>query len=244
MHIGAGLDDSNGPATASPAWAIMHNIRFNYNAEHRHDVRGRPGLTTSGRDLGGNGTPAVLDRPRSRTAAAIRPGQFRRRQVDRHRVRPGHTGNFDAGSPSRPRRSSPASPANKPRPASGLDGFTVAQYSAEHPGPEFDLVQLRHGDRQRRQQSRLRSRRGDIPDFEFTIDNFSKVPGINPLNGFFIQGYDGMAGSRRRGDRQDSVPAVPRTAAGGYPEPTTWLAWMLLAGGAGWRYRRRAGRRR
>ena len=79
------------------------------------------------------------------------------------------------------------------------------------------------------------------PDAEFTINNFSKISGINPANGLYIQGFNSMPGRLRPGnpDRRVGSRSLPAPQGINTPEPTTWLAWLLLAGGAGWQYRRR-----
>ena len=95
------------------------------------------------------------------------------------------------------------------------------------------------------------------PDFEFTIKNFSKIPGLNALtNGFYISAYAGtgttviigksaiastLVGSPLQSPQNlDNPPGsiTPPTPVR-TPEPTTILAWGLVAGGAGWRVRRR-----
>jgi hypothetical protein len=95
------------------------------------------------------------------------------------------------------------------------------------------------------------------PDFEFTIKNFSKIPGLNALtNGFYISAYAGtgttiiigksaiastLVGSPLQQPQNLDNPPPPITPPTPVrtPEPTTILAWGLVAGGAGWRVRRR-----
>jgi len=96
------------------------------------------------------------------------------------------------------------------------------------------------------------------PDFEFTIKNFSKIPGLNALtNGFYISAYAGtgttviigksaipdtLVGSPLNQPQNLENPPPPITVPTPpvrTPEPATILAWGLVAGGAGWRVRRR-----
>jgi hypothetical protein len=99
------------------------------------------------------------------------------------------------------------------------------------------------------------------PDFEFTIKNFSTIPGLNALtNGFYISAYAGTGttiivgksaipdtfvappNSPPSGPQQlqnpppNVTPPIPKVTT---PEPTTLLAWGLVAGVAGLRVRRR-----
>ena len=137
--------------------------------------------------------------------------------------------------------------------ASGLDGFTVASYLPSSSG-------LAHS-----YGTTLANNVGALaydpssahPDFEFTIKNFSKIPGLNALtNGFYIQAYAGtgtttiigksfitdtLVGSPLSQPQHLDLPPPPITppVPAATPEPATILAWGLVAGGAGWRVRRR-----
>ncbi len=68
------------------------------------------------------------------------------------------------------------------------------------------------------------------PGFEFTIKNFSKLPGYNPANGF---GLVAFAGSPDDGVEEEGV-RFPQVSAEHIqvPEPATWLAWSLGVAGA------------
>lgn len=103
----------------------------------------------------------------------------------------------------------------------------------------------------------------DHPDFEFTIKNFSTIPNLNALTkGFYIQAYTGAASTYTIGksfvqntfvgpplsepgyiqNPPNVIPPTPGpmiTPKVTTPEPTTILAWGLVAGGAAWRVRRR-----
>ncbi len=113
------------------------------------------------------------------------------------------------------------------------DGFTVSQYSANGAGLPFSFGQPIAG-----AGNLAFNTSAAHPDFEFTINNFSKLSGIVPSSGFFIEGYAGMPGSVA-GKSEFSWIQAPAAQGIGAPEPTTWLAWMVLVGGAGWRCRRR-----
>ncbi len=134
-------------------------------------------------------------------------------------------------------------PGDKSQAGSGLDGFTVAKYAptGSSGGPNFDLV-TSFG-------QSLPSGMGNLafnpsathPGFEFTITNFSKLLGANPLNGFYVSAQDGSINSIVTG--KDYVPST-LIQAQQIPEPATWLVWAGLAGGMAWRFRRsrRSGR--
>ena len=95
------------------------------------------------------------------------------------------------------------------------------------------------------------------PDFEFTVKNFSKIPGLNALtNGFYLSAY---AGSQQtvivgksdiantfvkppdlsEGNLNPPPTSTPPVPTPHVPEPTTLLAWGLIVGGSAWRFRRR-----
>ncbi len=150
-------------------------------------------------------------------------------------------------------------PANKANsPAGSLDGFNVATVN--------DSIYKVSGIAQA-YGTALSSNLGQLaydpsaahPDFEFTIKNFSKIPGLNALtNGFYISAYAGtgttiIVGKSAIADTLVGSPlnqpqnlenppgpiTVPVPPSVQTPEPTTILAWGLVAGGAGWRVRRR-----
>jgi len=80
------------------------------------------------------------------------------------------------------------------------------------------------------------------PQLEFTIKNFSQIPGLDPSNGFWIEMYAGSAVDSV-GEAGLAWTKVPVTAAqvipNNNPEPTTWLAWTLVIGAAACRFRGR-----
>jgi MYXO-CTERM domain-containing protein len=151
-------------------------------------------------------------------------------------------------------------PANKSNsPAGSLDGFNVATVNTSMLGSGIAQA---YG-------TTLTNNLGALaydpsqahPSFEFTIKNFSTIPGLNALtNGFYISAYAGtgttiIVGKSAVPDTLVSPPEAQNldpppppitigTPAGPggstpTPEPTTILAWGLVVAGAGWRVRRR-----
>ena len=216
----------------------MQNIWLNYNASTDTMYVGIQGFTNvAGQeeifgDISGNLNPALDATPPrpDRQCDQHVPGA----QVGRPRLRAGRPQRRRA-SPSRaPRRSSPASRRTSRRPAPARSTASPSRSTAPTAGLPFSF-----GQQIANAGNLAFNRRRRTPDFEFTINNFSKISGINPANGFYIQGYAGMPGETRTGRSQSSWIYPPGTPELQRPEPTTWLAWLLLAGGAGWRYRRR-----
>jgi hypothetical protein len=127
-------------------------------------------------------------------------------------------------------------PADKTKAGAGIDGFTVSQYNptTASAGLGYQFGQT------------LPQFTGNLaydptqahPQLEFTITNFSKIPGLDPSPGFWIEGYAGSAVDGV-GEAGLAWTKVPITAAQNIPEPTTWLAWTLVAGAAACRFRGR-----
>jgi hypothetical protein len=120
----------------------------------------------------------------------------------------------------------------------GLDGFNVAKYAGGGGPGSLDLV-TGFG-------QTLTSGLGSLafdpskqhPGFEFTITNFSKLLGANPVNGMVVFTQDGSVNSILTG-KDELVNAYPQQfEAQQIPEPATWMVWAGLAGGIAWRYRR------
>ncbi len=151
-------------------------------------------------------------------------------------------------------------PADKSTsPAGSLDGFNVATVDPNKLGGGIAQA---YG-------TTLASNLGQLaydpsaahPGFEFTIKNFSQIPGLNALTkGFYVSAYAGtgttiIIGKSAIADTFVAAPpsgpqnllnpptvtppAPPPVTPHTTPEPTTILAWGLVAGGAGWRVRRR-----
>ncbi len=72
----------------------------------------------------------------------------------------------------------------------------------------------------------------------WSIQDIRKIPGLDPANGFWIEMYAGSAVDGV-GEAGLAWSKIPITAAQNIPEPTTWLAWTLVAGAAACRFRGR-----
>jgi hypothetical protein len=156
-------------------------------------------------------------------------------------------------------------PANKSvSPAGSLDGFDVA--SVNKTALQSSGIAQAYG-------TTLTANLGALaydpsaahPDLEFTIKNFSKIPGLNALtSGFYISAYAGTGSTIIVGksaipdtlvqapqpqslsppnnlNNPGTPPVVNPTNPIGHlntPEPSTILAWSLVAGFAGLRARR------
>jgi hypothetical protein len=72
----------------------------------------------------------------------------------------------------------------------------------------------------------------------WSIQDIRKIPGLDSSNGLWIEMYGGSAVDSV-GEADLAWPKVPITAAQNIPEPTTWLAWTLVAGAAACRFRGR-----
>jgi hypothetical protein len=121
---------------------------------------------------------------------------------------------------------------------SGLDGFNVAKYTG---GTVPGTMNLLTGFGQT-----LTAGMGNLafnpsaatPDYEFTITNFSKVLGANPLQGVVLMTQDGEVNVDTSKDELVGVGL----GAQEIPEPAALLVWAGLAGGMTWGYRRRSRR--
>jgi hypothetical protein len=126
-------------------------------------------------------------------------------------------------------------PADKTVAGTGLGGFTVSSYLDRQDVslayqfgkalPQF-TGELAHMPSPSR------------PQLEFTIKNFSKIPGVDPSAGYWMSAYAGSAKDGVAGETNPSWSKIPANSEQNIPEPTTWLAWTLAAGGiAVWRTR-------
>lgn len=130
-------------------------------------------------------------------------------------------------------------PAIKPTEGKGTDYFTVASYRANGHGPSFSYGET------------LTDHLGELafdpspehPHFQFSIANFKELPGLDPSQGFAIGAFagtpaDGVAGEDYVISTLVTFPPLEQQI----PEPSTILAWALMASGAaayGIRRRRR-----
>jgi hypothetical protein len=132
-------------------------------------------------------------------------------------------------------------PQDKSTGGPGIDGFTVAKFK----GMATQGIQNNYG-------QTLTNNLGALafdpsaahPGFEFTIKNFSKIsPSLDPTRGFWVQAYAGSPEDNPIGEESTSFFNVPAFSPEKVvPEPTTWLAWTLVAGAAAVRVRRRGKR--
>ncbi len=132
-------------------------------------------------------------------------------------------------------------PGDKAQAGTGLDGFTVNKYA-----PEGGIT-TGNNDLVTSFGAAIPSGMGALafdpslahPGFEFTITNFSKITGINPVNGKVVSEQDGSENSVNTGkDEQDGAYPEPQQI----PEPSSWLVWAGMAGGLAWSRHRRSRR--
>ena len=132
-------------------------------------------------------------------------------------------------------------PADKSTAGPGIDGFNVASYKNTTLGIEDNFGKT------------LTANLGSLafnpstthPGFEFTIKNFDKIQGLNPLNGFWVSLYAGSTSDVIAGETSLDLTRIPSLGPQIItPEPTTVLTWALVAGGSlfGLRRRTRSGR--
>jgi len=125
-------------------------------------------------------------------------------------------------------------PADKSHAGPGIDGFTVSTYATSNSGLAYSYG------------VNLPSHQGVLafdpsaahPNFEFTVSNFSKIPGLDPSSGFWVQAFAGSPNDVIAGEDTIGWLRVPVPAAQQIPEPATIAAWSLLATGAAWGLRR------
>jgi hypothetical protein len=138
-------------------------------------------------------------------------------------------------------------PADKSEAGTGIDGFNVTSYKPYDPAnPNLDVIQWSYG-------KTLTAGMGNVafdpssshPEFEFNINNFAKISGINPAQGYYIRVYEGSLHDGGVGETDTGFMFIPGAAAQqNIPEPATILTWTFVLGGAvGLRLRRRVARR-
>jgi hypothetical protein len=216
-------------------WAVK-DLRLAYNSSTDTMYVGVNSYGISG-DADGNGNPGTV----SPAVQAQDPGF---QDLANFGGSKSITVAFAAANPSNPNQpGAPIAvagvPATKSEAGSGTDGFNVASYN-----PNGGGIQSNYG-------STLTGHVGSLafnpsatnPDFEFTINNFSTIPGLNPSQGFWVELYSGSADDGGVGEQTTSWIHVPAFAAETIPEPTTWMAWALaVGGGAVWQRRRKSTR--
>jgi MYXO-CTERM domain-containing protein len=132
-------------------------------------------------------------------------------------------------------------PADKSKGDPGMtDGFTVSSYNGLHNGLAYN-----YGTTLPQFTGNLAFDPGKVtngtirPGFEFTIPNFSQIPGLKGSNGLWLEAYAGSAQDGAVGETQLPFYRIPFPSAQTAPEPATLALWSLVAVGAAWRLRRR-----
>jgi hypothetical protein len=126
--------------------------------------------------------------------------------------------------------------ADKTMTGSGTDGYTVSQFNSSQIGLAYQFG------------TRLPQYTGNLafdpssahPQIEFTINNFSKIPGLDPSRGYWIEAYAGSAQDGVAGEAYLPWTKIPANAAQNIPEPASLLAWTLALGAVAYRAIRRS----
>ena len=136
-------------------------------------------------------------------------------------------------------------PADKSKAGAGtIDGFTVSTFNGLNNGLAYN-----YGTALPQFTGNLAFDPGAAtdgtirPGFEFTIPNFSKIPGLSGSNGLWIEAYAGSAQDGAVGETQLPFFRIPNPASQVIgPEPATLAVWSLVVAGAAWRLRKRHSR--
>jgi hypothetical protein len=239
------IQHSNTPIhLAQPQWMTnsglvsgwnIHNIAVAYDPKTDNLYVGVNTFGVAG-NVDGNGTPGNPD-PRLLAQYGSDPANFGGDKSMAIGIAPLNGGTLNPSHPPEPTIVAGV-PGDKAQAGTGLDGFTVAHYApvSNMLGPNYDLV-ASFG--QPAGSGGLAfDPSASHPGFEFTINNFSRLLGYNPLNGFVLTAQDGSIQSVVTG--KDYVPAtyVSFPEQQNIPEPATWMGWVVLAGAAAWRFRR------
>ncbi|QDV34236.1 hypothetical protein [Tautonia plasticadhaerens] len=121
-------------------------------------------------------------------------------------------------------------PTQKSGGAPGTSAFTVAKYQHAEAGLGFSF-----GDTLADHVGSLAfDPSAEHPDFQFTIDNFMKLEGLVPEDGFIISAFAGAPDDVIAGEDfiASTRIAFPGKGNQNVPEPATLLGWALIAGGA------------
>jgi hypothetical protein len=127
-------------------------------------------------------------------------------------------------------------PADKTMTGAGIDGYTVSQFNSSRIGLAYQFG------------TQLPQYTGNLgfdpspttPQLEFTIKNFSTIPGLNPTNGYWIEAYAGSAEDGVAGEAYLPLTKIPANAAQNIPEPASLMAWTLALGAMAYRAIRRS----
>ena len=168
-------------------------------------------------DADGNGDPGVAD-PKTVASGGVDVAHLGGRESITVAIDTNHSGSptIVAGVP-----------ADKSTAGTGLDGFNVAAYKNTGLGIAWSYGQTltNHPGTLAFDPSK------DHPGFEFTITNFSKLPGLNMSKGFWIEAFAGSPDDVVAGEDFINWTNVP-TPAGQVvvgPEPSTLAAWSLVS---------------
>ena len=229
---------------AQPAWMTdaglvsgwnIQNVAVGYNPTTDTLYVGVNTFGIAG-NVDGNGTPGIPN-PQLTAAGGSDPANFGGDKAMAIGIAP-LAGVFNASNPPVPTIVAGVS-GDKSQIGTGQDGFSVANYApvgGSAVGPNYDLVRSFGTSIAAAAGSNLAfDPSAQHPGFEFTITNFSKILGYNPLNGFALSVQDGSVASVVTG--KDYVPStlVSFPEAQQIPEPATWMVWAGLAGGLAWR---------
>lgn len=127
-------------------------------------------------------------------------------------------------------------PANKAVAGPGTDGYTVSSYI----NPTLGLSNSFGTNLPAFQGTLAFDPSAAHPQLEFTIKNFSKIPGINPAQGFWIEAYAGSLNDVVVGEMGLGFTKIAAFSPQNIPEPAALLAWAAIAGAAALRSRRRS----
>ncbi len=179
-------------------------------------------------DSDGNGNPGTAD-ARTTAAGGIDPADFG--------VGKSFAVAFSATSPGSGGTPSLIAgiPLDKSNLGPGINGFTISQYKNINGG-----LNNKFGASYGASAGSLAFNPSSAhPQAEFTINNFSKISGIDPTKGLWLGAYAGSGTDVIAGEVSTGWIKIPAFAAE-TPEPATWLAWSaILVGGAAVRLRRK-----
>ena len=128
-------------------------------------------------------------------------------------------------------------PADKSLAGTGTDGFTVSQFDSSP-----SLIGLAHqfGSQLPQYTGNMADPTPSSPQLEFTIPNFSKIPNLNPSNGFWVAAYAGSAADGVAGEAYLDWTKIPANGAQNIPEPASLLTWTIALGAVAYRAIRRS----
>lgn len=189
-------------------------------------------------DSDGNGNPGTAD-PRTTAAGGIDEAHLGFDPTQPAHIGESITVGFDLNGDHKPDIIAGV-PADKTQNGIGIDGFTVAKYAPSNSGLAYNYGEP------------LNAFNGGLafdpsaehPDFEFTIKNFTHLPGFSPAlyaqNGFGITTFAGTPFDVVAGE--DSLPMF-QFSPQAIPEPASLLAWSVVIGAAALGVRVRSRRR-